>query len=193
MLPSPRDARAPKVLALDGEDLADRAERLITGDVAFVGFPWSRVRVIDTSTMAAPFGIELRNNSFPVDLRNASVGLTWDNAQVLQLGEQRMAPGDVVPVTIGEKKGRLLEVWSNDGDVTGAVVAVAELNRREEQRQKDAARGDRPDADNPLAFLQDLVNGTTLATLAVVAVVGVVLWQVAKNWNGAIPAPAMKL
>ena len=100
-----------------------------------------------------------------------------------------------LPLSVSSRRGRNLEVWTDDGDVTANPVNASELQRRADERAAAKAREEKGDddgfdlADFGLGFLG--VQG--LGVLVVGAVVVVVLYQVAKSWNGALPSPGVSL
>lgn len=193
MITRPQEVRAPRPRprALDGESVEDRAERLITGDNSLVFNPWRRAAVIDATSLRFPVGVEVTNTSFALDF-NANFGLLWDNAELLELPSQAIAGGKVVPVSVSERRGRQLEVWTDDGDVTAQAVNASELDRRAKER------ADREAADNKPGFgLGDfgkgLIDAQMFGVLAAVVIVVIVGLQLAKSWDGALPAPGVNL
>lgn len=190
MLPTSNQARAPRAFrSVDAGDVDDRAEKLITGGNSLLFNRWRRVAVFGAGT-AFPAGIEVTNRGLGIDLVPTSIGLTWDDAQALELPEQSLAAGETKALRIDARRGNVLEVWADDADVSAQLVRASELERRAAEReQKDQA-------NDPVAgffgALSSFVQGQAVVGVVVLAIAGVVLWQVAKNWNGALPASGLK-
>jgi len=195
MIGTPQQLRAPRAAprSLDGgEDVADRAERLITGGNSLLFNSWRRVRTVDATFLAFPLGLEITAED-QFALGGSNVGLTWDNAETLEAPSQQVLAGQTLPIVVNQRRGRVLEVWADDAqEVTVQTVNANELERRAADREAQKKKED--DDSFGLGDLgQGIIDTQKMVVVAVVVVVLVLGVTVAKSWNGALPSPGVKL